>query len=218
MGLQQLTPLQMDAIKEVSNIGAAHAATVLHQLLAEKVNMTVPKVSVVALSEICDLLGQPEEPMIGIFLRVFGDAPSKILYLFPREKALFLAGFLLEEEDRQHNGDTFGELEVSALKEIGNILTGAYVYAFSNFTGLNMLSSVPALTFDMVGAILNTVLADLGATDDYALLIETELTACEVNITGHFFLVPDPGTLAIILDALGVKGRWQNSSGSECPK
>ncbi|NLZ43432.1 MAG: chemotaxis protein CheC [Clostridia bacterium] len=205
MGLQHLTSLQKDAIKEVSNIGAAHAATALHQLLGEKVSMTVPKVSIVPLSDICDVLGQPEEPMIGVYLRVFGDAPSKILYLFPREEALFLAGLLLTEEDRQENGDLLGELEVSALKEIGNILTGAYVYAFSDFTGLNMLSSVPALTYDMVGAILNTVLVDLGASGDYALLIETKLSACEVNITGHFFLVPDPGTLAIILDALGVK-------------
>ncbi|NLY88899.1 MAG: chemotaxis protein CheC [Firmicutes bacterium] len=218
MSLRHLTSLQKDAIKEVSNIGAAHAATVLHQLLGEKVSMTVPEVSVVALSDICDVLGQPEDPMIGVYLRVFGDAPSKNLYLFPREEALFLAGLLLAEEDRQDNEDTLGELEVSALKEIGNILTGAYVYAFSSFTGLNMLSSVPALTFDMVGAILNTVLVDLGATDDYALLIETKLTACEVNITGHFFLVPDPGTLPIILDALGVKGQWPNTSGSECPK
>jgi len=218
MGLLDLTPLQKDVIKEVSNIGAAHAATVLHQLLHEKVSMTVPEVSVVALSDICEVLGQPEDPMIGVYLRVFGDAPSKILYLFPREEALFLAGLLLTEEDRQDNGDTLGELEVSALKEIGNILTGAYVYAFSSFTGLNMLSSVPALTYDMVGAILNTVLVDLGATDDYALLIETKLRACEVNITGHFFLVPDPGTLAIILDALRVKGQWPNSSGSACPK
>lgn len=218
MSLRDLTPLQKDVIKEVSNIGAAHAATVLHQLLGEKVSMTVPKVSVVPLSDICEVLGQPEEPMIGVYLRVFGDAPSKILYLFPREEALFLAGLLIAEEDRQDNEDTLGELEVSALKEIGNILTGAYVYAFSNFTGLNMLSSVPALTYDMVGAILNTVLVDLGAMDDYALLIETKLTACEVNITGHFFLVPDPGALTIILDALGVKGQWPNSSGSECPK
>ena len=194
MGLQHLTSLQKDAIKEVSNIGAAHAATVLHQLLAEKVSMTVPEVSVVALSDICEVLGEPEDPMIGVYLRVFGEAPSKILYLFPREEALFLAGLLLAEEDRQEDGDILGELEVSALKEIGNILTGAYVYAFSNFTGLNMLSSVPALTYDMVGAILNTVLVDLGASGDYALLIETKLKACEVNITGHFFLVPDPIT------------------------
>jgi len=217
--INKLNPIQMDAIKEVSNIGAGHAATVLSQLMKKKVAMTVPQVNLIALSDVCDILGQPEDPMVGIYLRVFGDAPGKILYLFPREKALFLAGFLLEEEERGKGDDNFlGEMEVSALKEIGNILTGAYVYAFSNFTKLNMISSVPALTFDMVSAILNTVLVDLGAGGDYALLIETKLAACEVDITGHFFLVPDAGSLSTILKALGVKGQWPNSSGSECQK
>src|SRR5690554_3166666 len=216
--INKLNPIQMDAIKEVSNIGAGHAATVLSQLMKEKVTMTVPQVNLIALSDVCDILGQPEDPMVGIYLRVFGDAPGKILYLFPREEALFLAGFLLDEEKEEGNGNILGELEISALKEIGNILTGAYVYAFSNFTKLNMISSVPALTFDMVSAILNTVLVDLGAGGDYALLIETKLAACEVDITGHFFLVPDAGSLSTILKALGVKSQWPNSSGSECQK
>ncbi|HBG15145.1 MAG TPA: CheY-P-specific phosphatase CheC, partial [Firmicutes bacterium] len=140
--------------------------------------------------------------MVGVYLRVFGEAPSKILYLFPEDKALFVAGLLINDSEKCRN--ILGELEVSALKEIGNILTGAYVYAFSNFTGLNMLSSVPALAFDMVGAILNTILADLGEMGDYAVLIETQLTACDLSIDGHFFLVPDPGSLNTILDALGV--------------
>src|SRR5690554_5753874 len=144
--VNKLTSIQQDAIKEVCNIGAGHAATVLSQLMKKKVTMTVPQVNLVALSEVGDILGQPEDPMVGIYLRVFGDAPAKVLYLFPREEALFLAGFLLEEEERGKGDDNFlGEMEVSALKEIGNILTGAYVYAFSNFTKLNMISSVPAL-------------------------------------------------------------------------
>lgn len=217
--IDKLTSIQLDAIKEVSNIGAGHAATVLSQLMKEKVTMTVPQVNLIALSDVCDVLGQPEDPMVGIYLRVFGDAPGKILYLFPREEALFLAGFLLDEKIKdEDNRNILGEIEVSALKEIGNILTGAYVYAFSNFTKLNLISSVPALTFDMVSAILNTVLVDSGASSDYALLIETKLKACEVKITGHFFLVPDAGSLSTILKALGVKGQWPNSSGLECRK
>ncbi|HBT16064.1 MAG TPA: CheY-P-specific phosphatase CheC [Firmicutes bacterium] len=214
--VNKLTPLQLDAIREVGNIGAAHAATVLSQLLNRKVFMTVPQVNILPLAEACDFVGGPEQPMVGVYLRVFGEAPSKILYLFPEDKALFVAGLLINDSEKCRN--ILGELEVSALKEIGNILTGAYVYAFSNFTGLNMLSSVPALAFDMVGAILNTILADLGEMGDYAVLIETQLTACDLSIDGHFFLVPDPGSLNTILDALGVKNGCQIPSGSECQK
>ena len=191
-----LSSIQLDALREVGNIGAGHAATVLSQLLKKKVIMTVPRVNLLSLSEACDFIGGPEQPMVGVYLRVYGEAPSKILYLFPKEQALFLAGLLMGENSKIRN--ILGELEVSALKEIGNILTGAYVNAFANFTGIQMLSSVPALAYDVA-------------------LIETELTACELNISGHFFLIPDPGSLGTILEMLGVKGECQNSSGSKCP-
>jgi chemotaxis protein CheC len=213
--INELTPLQLDAIREVGNIGAGHAATVLSQLLNQKVSMSVPEVNILPLAEACDVVGGPEKPMVGVYLRVFGGAPSKILYLLPEEKALFLAGLLINDQEKCRN--LLGELEVSALKEIGNILTGAYVYAFSNFTGIDMLSSVPALAFDMVGAIMNTILADLGEMGDYALIIETQLTACDESVDGHFFLVPDPDSLATILAALGVNDGCLKQSGSECP-
>lgn len=214
--IEDLSPLQLDALREVGNIGAGHAATVLSQLINKKVSMTVPQVNVLPLAEACNFVGGPEQPMVGVYLRIFGGAPSKMLYLFPEEKALFMAGLLINDPEKCRN--LLGELEVSALKEIGNILTGAYVYAFSNFTGIHMISSVPALAFDMVGAILNTVLADLGEMGDYAVIIQTQLTACDESVDGHFFLVPDPGSLVTILDALGVKEGCQNRSGLECPK
>lgn len=208
--------MQLDAIREVGNIGAGHAATVLSQLLKKKVEMTVPQANILPLAKACELIGGPEQPMVGVYIRVYGDAPSKILYLYSKEHALFLAGLLTGEAHPVRN--ILGELEVSALKEIGNILTGAYVYAFSSFTGLNMISSVPALAYDMVGAIFSTVLVELGEVGDYALIIETKLTASDFNIDGKFFLVPDPGSLNTILETLGVKGECQNSSGLECPK
>lgn len=214
--VKKLTSIQLDALREVGNIGAGHAATALSQLLQKKVSMTVPRINLLSLQEACDFVGGPEQPMVGVYLRTFGEAPSKILYLFSKEQALFLVSFWLGEKNKVRN--ILGELEISALKEIGNILTGAYVNAFSNFTQTQMLSSVPALAYDMVGAILSAILIDLGEVGDYAVLIETTLTASELNISGHFLLIPDPGSLEIILEALGVKGEWQNTSGSRCPK
>jgi chemotaxis protein CheC len=199
--IADLSSIQLDAMREVGNIGAGHAATVLSQLLKQKVEMAVPRVSVTPLTEAANFIGIPEKPMVGVYLRVFGDAPSKILYLYPKEQALFLAGLLL--------GETY---------KVRNILTGAYVNAFSSFTRLNMISSVPALAFDMVAAIVNTVLADQGEVGDYALIIETKLTTSDSSINGHFFLVPDPDSLGVILETLGVKGECQNSSGSGCQK
>ena len=95
-------------------------------------------------------------------------------------------------------------MDESALMEVGNILAGSYLNAFYSFTGISMLPSVPALAVDMAGAILNAVLVQLGEMGDHALLIETNFVADDRSIKGHFFLVPDPGSLSCIMDAVGV--------------
>ena len=95
-------------------------------------------------------------------------------------------------------------MDESALMEVGNILAGSYLNAFYSFTGISMLPSVPALAVDMAGAILNVVLVQLGEMGDHALLIETNFVADDHSIKGHFFLVPDPGSLSSIMDAVGV--------------
>jgi chemotaxis protein CheC len=106
------------------------------------------------------------------------------------------------------DGQNTSDVRESALKEIGNIMTGAYLYALTKLTGFNLLPSVPALANDMVGAIINTALVDLGTIGDYAVLIETQFSLTSRDINGHFFLVPDPGALEIILSALGVGTEW----------
>lgn len=213
--IRELNELQLDALREVGNIGAGHAATVLSQMLNQRVEMTVPRISIVPLGEVCDSVGGSEVPMVGVYLRVFGDAPSNLLYLYPREGALTMADMVIGRPKR--SSIMLGEIEGSALKEVANILTGAYIYALSAFTSLNMITSVPGLAFDMAGAILNSVLSTFGTESDYALVIETQLQVADVNASGHFFLVPDPDSLTRILDALGVRGGCQTSSGSECP-
>lgn len=95
-------------------------------------------------------------------------------------------------------------MDVSALKEVGNILTGSYLNAFSHFTGISMIPSIPSLALDMAGAILNVVLVQLGQMGDHALVIETKFLAEDDSVNGHFFLVPDPGSLGTIIESVGV--------------
>ena len=84
-------------------------------------------------------------------------------------------------------------------------LSGAYLNALFNFTQLALLPSIPALAMDMAGAILNVVLVQLGQMGDHALVIETKFISEDDGINGHFFLVPDPGSLETILSAVGVE-------------
>ncbi len=197
-----LSPIQLDALAEIGNIGAGHAATVLSQLLGERINITVPRINILPLACASEIVGGPEVVVVGIYLRVFGDAPSSILFIFPRQAAMQLVDILVGRNPGTTN--LLREYEQSALKEIGNILTGAFLYALSTFTGLAMLPSVPAYAMDMAGAILGTVLLEMGTVADHALVIETGFVAKDQDSRGHFFLLPDLGTLDVLLNAIGV--------------
>ena len=201
--LTELSELQLDVLREIGNVGAGNSATALSRLIQRRIEMNVPHVALVPIEDVPEFVGGPELVVVGIFLRVYGKAPSNILFLIPRDSAFALADTMCGREV----GTTTTELspmDESALMEVGNILAGSYLNAFYSFTGISMLPSVPALAVDMAGAILNVVLVQLGEMGDHALLIETNFVADDRSIKGHFFLVPDPGSLSSIMDAVGV--------------
>lgn len=198
-----LSPLQLDALREIGNIGAGNSATALSQIINKKIDMNVPKVAFVPIENVPDLVGGADTIVVGIFLRVYGKAPSNILFLMPQKSAFYLVDTLLGKP--KGTTQSLDAMDESALKEIGNILSGAYLNAFFNFTHISMLPSIPAMAMDMAGAILNVVLIQLGQMGDQAMVIETEFLSEEEGINGHFFLVPDPGSLSTLIKAVGVE-------------
>lgn len=198
-----LSNMQLDALKEIGNVGAGNSATALSQIINRKIDMTVPQVSIMPLGDVPDVVGGSDAMVVGVFLRVYGLAPGSILFLLPRDSAFALIDMLMGREKGTTQELDF--MDESALMEIGNILAGAYLNALSHFTKLTLLPSIPALALDMAGAILSVVLVQLGQMGDHALVIETEFDAEMDGVKGHFFLIPDPGSLNTILAAIGVK-------------
>ena len=198
----ELSPVQLDALREIGNVGAGNSATALSQIINHRIDMNVPQVSIVPITDVPDLVGGPDVMVAGVFLRVYGAAPSNILFLLPQESAFYLVDMILGKPHGETK--TLDFMDESALMEIGNILAGAYLNALFNLTKLSLLPSIPALAMDMAGAMLSVVLIQLGQMGDHALVIETEFQADEDGIKGHFFLVPDPGSLDTILTAVGV--------------
>ncbi|MBQ1915693.1 MAG: chemotaxis protein CheC [Selenomonadaceae bacterium] len=198
-----LSANQLDALREIGNVGAGNSATALSQIINRRIDMNVPKVALVPLDAVPDLVGGPDTIVVGVFLRVYGKAPGNILFLLPQKSAYYLVDTLMGK----NHGDTekLDLMDESALMEIGNILAGAYLNAFFTFTNISMLPSIPALAMDMAGAILNVVLVQLGQMGDTAMVIETEFLSEDDGINGHFFLVPDPGSLETIIAAVGVE-------------
>lgn len=198
-----LSPIQLDALREIGNVGAGNSATALSQIINKRIDMNVPKVALVPIESVPDLVGGPDTIVVGVFLRIYGKAPGNVLFLLPQKSAFYLVDTLM---GREHGTTTkLDFMDESALMEIGNILSGAYLNAFFNFTHISMLPSIPAMAMDMAGAILNVVLVQLGQMGDQAMVIETEFLAEDDGISGHFFLVPDPGSLEILIKAVGVE-------------
>lgn len=195
--------MQLDALREIGNVGAGNSATALSQIINRKIDMSVPDVAIMPLDEVPDVVGGPDVMVVGVFLRVYGLAPGSVLFLLPRDSAFYLIDMLMGKERGQTQSLDF--MDESALMEIGNILAGAYLNALSYFTKLTLLPSIPALAMDMAAAILSVVLVQLGQMGDHALVIETEFLSEDDGIKGHFFLIPDPGSLDTILAAVGVK-------------
>ncbi|MCT4606745.1 MAG: chemotaxis protein CheC [Marinisporobacter sp.] len=201
ISIEEMNNMQLDVLKEVGNIGAGNAATALAKMLNRKIDMNVPKVEILEFKEVTELLGGAEKAVCGIYFNVDGDLTGNIMFLLTIESAKMLANMLLLKDECSGNLE---ELDQSALQEIGNILSGAYISSLTTLTGLNMKISVPSLTTDMAGAILSVPIIQYGQVGDRVLLIETEFNEGNDDIKGYFFLVPDVESFEVLLKSLGV--------------
>ena len=203
MNFASLSEIQLDTLREISNIGMGHGATALSQLLGEKVQLRVPEVTITDIARVPELLGGAEKVVVGITLQILGDARGNILLILPQESAQRLLFRLLRQPTA---GIVFDEINASTLKEVGNILASAYLSALGGLLHVSLIPSIPLLAFDMAGAVVDYVLIELSASGNTALMVETEFISeipQEEPIKGHFFLIPDPSSLEILLRAAG---------------
>ncbi|MFY9174715.1 MAG: chemotaxis protein CheC [Peptococcia bacterium] len=198
----ELTSLQLDTLKEISNIGAGNAATSLSLMMSRRIEMTVPQANIAPFAQITEIIGGADKEVAGGYMRVEGEWPMGMLFLIPKEQVFFFLDLLFGNPAGTTN--SWGEIQISAFKEIVNILSGSYLNALSMFTQHTFVPGVPAMCSDMAGAILGEVLQQIGEVSDYALVVENVFIEEERKITGHYFLLPEPQTLEFLLKSLGV--------------
>lgn len=200
MDYAELSAFQLDALREVSNIGAGNAATALSQLLNKKVDMTVPSVNILDFSDIYKDLSE-DQIVAAVLVKVLGDTPGNILFVFEKDIAFNIIDMLTGIKEN----DSLSEMGSSVLCEIGNIISAAYMNAIARLTNLSIMPSVPAVAYDMLSAILSATFVESAQYSESILEIETMLLG-EGNdrIGGHFYYVPNPGSLDKILNSIGV--------------
>ena len=199
--VRTLKALQLDALREVANIGGGHAATALSQLTGSTIMITVPTIHITRLEDVPLQLGDGEEPVAAVLMHVMGDLTGRTLLVFPQHTALRMAQLVLH---RPGTASEFGPLEQSAIKEAGNILSGQYMNALSEFMGLMLLPSPPSLAVDMSAAVLTTAHLQFAPDRDYVFCVESEflMDESQARLRGVFLLLPDPASLHAILRAI----------------
>jgi chemotaxis protein CheC len=200
--VRDLKELQLDALREVANIGAGHAATALSQMTNRTIMIAVPRVNVRPLEDVSDMVGRPDEVVAAVLMQMMGDLTGRTLVLFPQASALTLCDILL----RRSTGTTreFGAMEQSGLMEAGNILASAYMNALSDFMGMMLVPSVPSLVIDLSAAVLTTAYLNFGHDRDFVFCVETSfrVEGSSEPLRGHFLLLPDTPSLRAIFDAI----------------
>ena len=198
--LGQVSLKYKDVLQEISNIGAGNAMTALAEMLNCKVDMTVPKVQLLEFHEVGDIMGGAEQTMAGVFLGVEGDITASMMFLVGIDSAKRL---LYKITGGMLTGEEIGEMERSAIMEVGNIITGAYLNALSMMTNMKIFPTPPQLSIDMASAILSVPATYFGMNGDQILLIQTKFFD-EAEIDGYFVLIPDLESYGKILSSLGI--------------
>ena len=192
----EYTELQLDALRELANIGSGTASGALSALLGRPVDISVPSARAVSFAEAVDATGDPESEVTGIALGVFGDLDGVVLLLVSPADADRLCGMLGVERG--------GEYVQSALGEVGNIVGSSYINALAEMTGMAIEPTPPATATDMLGAIVQTVLAGQAHAGDVALMLDSDLRVEGEDCSIAFVLVPSESGVEELLERLGL--------------
>ena len=200
--LDNVNEMYIDVLREIGNIGAGNATTSLASMINAKIDMSVPKVELMEASELGSAICPEDEIIVGIFLEVTHDITGSMMFLMKMDSAHYLVNKLMGKDPT--NMEPFDEMDLSAMKEIGNIISASYLTALSGMTNLTISPSVPYIAVDMAGAILSVPAIQFGQYGNNALLIETEFGS-DYMIGGYFILMPEEDSYAKILESLGIQ-------------
>ena len=199
--LDEVNSKYFDVLKEIGNIGAGNATTAIANMLGLRIDMSVPEVAFLPVEDLGSAIGAEDEIIVGILLGVEQDIDGSMMFLMDMASAHHIVNKLMMRDDSY--SEPFDEMDLSAIKEIGNIIAGSYLSALSGLTNLTIVPSVPFVAVDMAAAILSVPAVQFGIFGDNALMINTEFSD-DLGIKGHFILMPEEDSYAKILTALGV--------------
>ena len=201
--LNELSEHQLDALREVGNIGTGNAITALSKFINKNIDMNIPESKFIDITKFTEELGGPESIVTSIYLEIKGDLTGDAMFVFSKEGAFELVDIMMGRE----TGSTteFTEMTQSAFTELSNILTGSFLSALSNMLEVQTLPSVPHTATDMAQSLLDFVLAKIGNYADQLFCVKTKINVEGHHINGDFLVVFDKPSLNKMLEILEEK-------------
>lgn len=193
----KLTDIEVDALKEMGNIGTGNAATSLSRFINKNVDISIPETSFIHVSKFAERLGGAEQLMVGIYLQISGEVNGEVMFLFPEKGAYEMIDIIMGKNPGTTR--SMSEMETSAFKELSNILTGSFLNSLGNMLDAKILPSVPHIATDMVQTLLDFILIKMSKCADVMLYIRTDINVQNHKIDGAFTVLFDQDSLQKIL-------------------
>ena len=197
-----MNDVQLDVLREIGNIGAGNATTALAKLVNLKIDMKVPRVSMVEFPNLAETIGNEENLMVAVLVTLSVDINGMMMFMMDKKSAKFLIEQMLAGSGMEVS-DEFGDMEMSVVGEIGNIISGSYLTALSTLLNMNIDMSIPYTAVDMAAAIISVPAIEFGKIGDEVLLIQTDF-GDDFDVNGFFILIPELESYGKILKALGL--------------
>ena len=202
---KELDDRQIDVLGEIANIGAGAAATSLSVLADEYVSVSVPQVRILDYDSVKHLTGGPEDPGVAITIRVGGDVQGAVMLLLGYEDAYGMAEMLIDSIGRRDDPGGMSDMKLSALKEIGNILGSSYLGSISTLTGLNFGVSIPDISIDTTGAIMDAAIEEYTIGDGRTFFIEESISTEKLSFKSYIILFMDIPSVNKVISKLGIE-------------
>jgi len=205
----ELTPEQLDMLKELGNIGSGHAITALSELINDRVDVSLTAVKIIPFWKIPDLFENPNTEAFGIYSEIIGKPDLSIIQIFTKVSVINLIN-ILNDEDHIEIEDVrsiqeLDDFTCSIISEIGNILAGNYASALANLLSIKLVPEVPKLALDNLNAMLDTIIAKYSLNSDYTIIVKTKIQVKEIELNGTLCLVPSMKILKELFKILNIK-------------
>jgi chemotaxis protein CheC len=193
---QSLNEKMVGYLSLIAREGIHNAARGFSGMLGQELKAVNPEIKILPLLDIASVIGGPEDEVVGIYLRATGDMTTQFMMVIPYIRAMELVDMLMDQP--AGTSTELGSMERSALAEVGNLTATFFMNALASITGIGLRPTPPAVMVDMVGAIMDVIIATSGGIGDYILMLNSKFILNNREVEADFWVIPDEQTLRLI--------------------